>query len=76
MVGKIDDGHEFISKAIWLVNEYFDLVRMHLNAHKVDVSKWKESGETKYGGAAIFRIFCSKADGGNRWRCADRIELI
>ena len=24
---------------------------MHANAHKVDVSKWKESGETVYGGA-------------------------
>ena len=31
--------------------------RMHLNAHKVDVSKWKESGETVYGGAGNFPHF-------------------
>ena len=48
---------------------------MHENAHKVDVSKWKESGATIYGRLAIFRIFRSKADG-NSWRAAQRISVI
>ena len=48
---------------------------MHENAHKVDVSKWKESGATIYGRLAIFRIFRSKADG-NSWRAAKRISVI
>ena len=77
---KNDIADRYEADAIWLVGQWilwFDEYwqKMHQNAHKVDVSKWKESGATIYGRLAIFRIFRSKADG-NSWRAAQRISVI
>ena len=68
---KNDIADRYEADAIWPVGQWilwFDEYwqKMHENAHKVDVSKWKESGATIYGRLAIFRIFRSKADG-NSW---------